>query len=227
MSISKNTIFSLGLSIPLCFHAQATLVDESKPILHATSTFSTPLSTPDSNDEIWADMDSVGSGTDELYKALLGQPKATHLSLPTRSLGDDVLGMLSNFPHFQHLYLKENCFTDKSAIHLKNFRCLKEIDLSRNYITSAGLHSLPLEQIEVLGLNFLQVNDKAFLERLSAAPRLKELYVAGASLDESNTEILVRSSSLKRLDISYNNFEKKTIQKLQELNPSLYIINNS
>jgi Leucine-rich repeat (LRR) protein len=226
MSISKNTIFSLSLSIPLCFHAHATLVDEARPISHSMSTYPTTLSTTDLNDEIWAEMDSVGSGTEELHKALLMQPKATHLSLSTRSLGDDVLEMLGDFSHIQHLYLKENCFTDEGAKFLKNFRGLKEIDLSRNYITSAGLLSLPIENLEILRLNFLQVNDKAFLERLISASKLKELYVAGGSLNESDIEILAHSQSLKRLDISYNGLDEGTVHKLNEINPSLYIINN-
>lgn len=224
MNISKNAIFSLGLSMPLCFQAQATMVDEERPSMHVISTTSPFV---DSNEEIWAEMESVGSGTEELYKALSMQPKATHLSLSTRSLGDDVLEMLSNFSHIQHLYLKENCFTDEGAKFLKNFMGLREIDLSRNYITSVGLHFLPIEHLEILGVNFLQVKDKAFLEKLASAPKLKELYIAGGSLDESDIEILARSQSLKRLDISYNGIEGKMVQKLNEVNPSIYIIRNN
>jgi|GEM_PF-2762916 len=158
------------------------------------------------SEEVWADVESAGSNVGEIRASLIQQPTTTHLSLSELSLSDEALDMLKGFPNIQHLFLEENCFTDEGAKCLSRLTNIHEIDLSRNYISSKGLAYLPLDELEVLRINFLTLNNdnNMFLTKLTTARKLRELYIAGGELDAKSLEILGTLRLLKIIDISYN-----------------------
>jgi hypothetical protein len=215
INISTSLFFSTVLSILFCIPGNATDVWEQREQGHFTQTHfdmcalkmpATPINNTNFSEEIWADIGSAGPSLEEIRASLLQQPTVTHLSLSELSLSDEALDMLGGFPNIQYLFLNENCFTDEGAKHLSRLPNIHEIDLSRNYITSKGLAYLNLDELEVLRINFLTLNNdnNIFLKKLSAARKLKELYVAGSDLDAASLEILGDLPLLGVIDISYN-----------------------
>lgn len=138
---------------------------------------------------------------------------AVEIDISNNSLGDDILKEISNYPNFQNIYLNDNCFTDVGAVYLSQFKNAREIDLSNNYITSNGIRFLPLENIEILQVNFLNLKNEG-LEIISAAPKINHLNICGAGLDDSAVPLLVKMKNLKILSISYNNFTQEAVDKL-------------
>lgn len=177
-----------------------------------------------SQNEIWLEVKSDQVYLEEIRKSL-HKSTPTHLSLSTLSLEDSALEMLGDFPSVQYYYLEANCFTDEGAKFLNNLTDIKEIDLSRNYITAKGLSYLNLDELEILYLNSLTLNNGPFLVKLSTtAKKLQELYIARTSLDKTSLGILERLNSLRTLDISGNNFQSYQIQALREKIPSVKVI---
>lgn len=148
---------------------------------------------------------------------------AVEIDISSNSLTDDILKYISSYPNFQNLYLNDNCFTDEGAFYLSNFKNAREIDLSNNYITAKGIRSLPLENLEILQVNFLNLKNEG-LRTISAAPKINHLNICGAGLDDSAVPLLIKMKSLKILSISYNNFSQQALDNLLSELPSTRII---
>lgn len=147
----------------------------------------------------------------------------TSLDISGNNLGDEALSIISSYPHLQHLFLNENCLTDKGASDLQVLKTLKEIDLSSNTITATGIKFLPLEMLEILQVNFLPLGLEG-IKVISKAPRLKHLNIKGAALDDQSIDDLSAMKMLEILDVSYNKISPSAITKLKQQLPNTQIV---
>ncbi|AIL13140.1 hypothetical protein IM40_05865 [Candidatus Paracaedimonas acanthamoebae] len=145
--------------------------------------------------------------TTSLLKNILMKNGKTTISIDIseNTLGDEALEVIAAYPHFQHLYLQENCFTDEGAPYLKVFVNAKEVNLSRNYLTSKGLKHLPLNRLEILQVDSMELGNES-LKIISKAPSLKHLNIRNAQLDDNSASDLLKMQTVEILGLSYNSF---------------------
>ena len=210
--------FSIILAVPFCSIIYTTEVSNQKEFR--------PIFTEPTKKEVWADIDPIETCVEKIRDSLNQQPTATHLSLSTRSLGNKILEVIGDFPNIQHLFVKENCFTDKGSKHLSRLVNIREINLSRNYISSKGLAYLPLDNLEILRINFLPLNNDngIFLEKLETAKQLRELYIAGVEIAGESLVFLEKLTQLRVMDVSYNDFTNEEVKKLRKSLPYACVI---
>lgn len=181
--------------------------------------------------EIWIEFEDEFTATKEsVLEKLQSTPGVTHLGLSSQYLGDEVLKEISesdSITNVRYVYLSQFGLTDEGVASLRNFSPLYELCLSKNKkLTSQGLASVPLSEMRGLWLNFIGLNNTD-LELLLTAPKLEELYVAGSNLDHSALPVLEQFSSLKVLDVSYNNFLAQDLSSLSSTLPNTKILNRS
>jgi hypothetical protein len=141
--------------------------------------------------------------------------KITCLDISDNFIGDDALSVVSHYADdIECIYLNDNCFTDKGAVYLEAFKKVLEVDISRNYITDQGIVHLPMENLEVLQVNFLKLGYNGLNIICSRASKLNHLNICGAGLDDSSLPLLLRMGNLKILDISYNKLSRESIDTL-------------
>jgi Leucine-rich repeat (LRR) protein len=102
-------------------------------------------------------------------------------------------------------------------LDLKTFPLLKYLNLSSNKIKNFKMNSSENDQnskLEYLNLNFNEIEyfDTGFLESYS---KLEELKLKGNKLDDSfDTEHHIVQSSIKKLDLTKNQFSQKKIVEM-------------
>lgn len=219
---------SLGYIAIICTQAMACDTDQRYELPNSCSGFYSAKqqkSTPMRNE---IDLSSYEKSIPEFFIDLRSQchSGAIEIDISNNSLGNEVLKELSVYPNFQRLYLNDNRFTDEGAQYLANFKKAREVNLSDTFITSKGIGYLPLENLEVLQVNFLKLQFGG-LEILSAAPKINHLNICGAALDDTAVPLFITMKNrLKLLDISYNNFSPRAIATLKEGLPTTTIVAN-
>jgi len=134
-----------------------------------------------------------------------------------------------NYLPIQHLKLKRNECTDECLTQISLISGLKELNISGNVITSAGLHHITgLDKLTHINLHQCQLDDAAIIElsnieslqslnisynknitftglsELSKLGKIRELCLVQCELDDRCMSAVSRLTSLTSLDISDN-----------------------
>lgn len=218
-------LYALCFSTSLCFQAHASLDVCAQEDEMSQSKLSSP-EVDIYGDEIWISFNEETNpdfiSVEGIRQQLTQYPHTTHFSIRTLSVGDEVLEVLSEFPNIQYLFLEENCFRDEGAKFLRVFHNLKEIDISRNYITSTGIAHIPLNNLEELRANFLELGNET-MQKISLGSKISYLGVAGTGIDENALPYFQKMTALKSLDISYNKISSAAIETLRSARPDMRI----
>jgi hypothetical protein len=226
--ISK--VFTVSIGYLSILSSQATEVDTSPHSLHhpqsqgfSQSHKTTILIREESNvEEI--DLSSSQVKITGLQSALKEHGhSAKQLDISDNSFDDTALKIISQYSQLEYIYLNDNCFTDVGAAYLSKFTNAREVNLSNNYITEKGIGFLPLANLEILQVNFLNLTNGG-LRTISSAPKINHLNICGAGLDDNAVDILSKMKTLKILSISYNNFTQEGIASLRRRLPDTTIV---
>jgi Leucine-rich repeat (LRR) protein len=121
-------------------------------------------------------------------------------------------------PDVEILSLKGCGLTDDLIKQIGEFKKLKKLVLSSNFLTDAGVISSisHLESLESLTLANNDISN-ASIRALLAMPNLSELDLShNKKINEESAEVFLQSSKLKKLDVRYTGISRKAQRNIED-----------
>ena len=125
----------------------------------------------------------------------------THITWRDRTVTDDDLNILTGLSNLESLYLEDASITDAGLVHLKNFKALRNLNLSRTQITDNGLkHLSGSPELQSLILNGTQVTD-AGLVHIRGFDKFYNLHLAQTRVTDGGLAMLEDLPALHNLNL--------------------------
>ena len=151
-------------------------------------------------------------------KALESLPDLKRLVLHFNPITDAALSVLRSFsPALQELDLEGTDVTDEGLTALREFRCLRAVNLDRTRLTGVGLGQLcACVQLEELALRDTLLGD-AGLEELSGIRSLRKLALNGTRITDGGLVNLKKLTNLRQLLLNKTAITDVGVPTLREL----------
>ena len=121
------------------------------------------------------------------------------------------------------LYIQDNNFDDNGVFNFREFENLHKINISQTRITGNGIDYFPLENLEIMQANFINLGNNG-IQKLTHAPKLRHLNVKGANFDDTALPYFEKMKNLEILDISYNKISSQKLLSFSDRMQNVRII---